>query len=89
MVWISDCIIEYSHAFCHKVFGEILFAPSLEVCTVRALNATLEVEVAGGCRDDCKMASFCTRGDRFRQSREHECAIQSVECSSVFTTALF
>jgi len=43
MVTVSVCVIEYSQPFGRKVFGEILFAPSLEVWIVRALKATLEV----------------------------------------------
>jgi len=56
MVWISDCIIDYSGVFCRKVFGEILFAPSLKVCTVRALQTALEVAV--GCRGSQKRPHF-------------------------------
>jgi len=48
--------IEYSPAFCRKVFGEILFAPTLEVCTVGVLQTALEV--AGGCRDTRKRLHF-------------------------------
>jgi len=32
MVTVTDCVIEYSHPFGCKIFGEILFAPSCEVC---------------------------------------------------------
>ena len=48
MVTISDCIFEYSHSSGRKVFGEILSAPGLEVCAVRALQAAFEVEAPGG-----------------------------------------
>jgi len=37
---------------------KLMFAPSLEVCTVRTLKATLEVVVAGGCRVARKWPHF-------------------------------
>lgn len=44
MVTVSSCISEYPCSFGRKVLGEILSAPGLEVCAVRALQTAFEVE---------------------------------------------
>ena len=48
MVTISSCISEYPCSFGRKVLGEILSAPGLEVCAMRALQTAFEVEAPCG-----------------------------------------